>query len=140
MDAQSLGPERRRFKRVPFDSKLKEITKIPNGKRTKKGYGKDLSLGGMRLTCSEYLTQGQLLNLNFFLPWGLGAIQCEAQVQWITKAGDEHLIGVKFLDLSSLHSQCIERYFEESKTRGKGEPFLVKILSLFKHKLPHAHH
>ncbi len=123
--------ERRRFPRAPYDSKLREITKIPNGERAGKGIGKDLSIGGMRILCTEYLTQGQLVLLRFTLPWDLGGIECEAQVQWVTKEKEGHMVGAKFISLKADYLKNIERYIEESKTKGK-ESFFVKIISLFK--------
>lgn len=127
-----MTPERRQYPRVPYELKLKEFSQLPDGKVAGKGVGKDLSIGGMRIVCSQYITEGLLVRIKFSLPWDLGVVTTEGRVQWVVKREDQVEIGVKFLQPRMEHVKSIERYIQESRGRGKEESFLVKIISIFR--------
>ncbi len=123
--------DRRIHKRTLHVSKIKEITLFHSKEQTSKGIGQDLSTGGMNILCTEQVAQGQLLKIAFGLPWDLGVIESEAQVQWVKKEDPNLSVGIKFLKLKPEHLHNIERYIAEAHLSNK-KSFLVKFLSFFK--------
>lgn len=124
-----MSSERRQYPRVPYPSKLRRVAEVHKPTKPSKGVGRDLSLGGMSLTCPDYLTDGQFLILHFSLPKDMGSIHCNGRVQWIKKEGSKFLIGVKFVDMKPENAYMIQRYIDAPHAHQK-DSFMVKFFSM----------
>ncbi len=124
-----MSSERRHYPRVPYPSTLRRVAEIQKPQKPSKGVGRDVSLGGMSLTCPNYLTEGQLLILHFILPKNMGSIHCEGRVQWINKEGSKYLVGVKFIDMKPENAYMIQRYIDAPHAHQK-DSFMVKFFSM----------
>lgn len=123
--------DRRKHKRISNTDRLKQIRLIHQSNHTSQGIGRDLGVGGMNILTPEHLTHGQMLKINFDLPWDLGHVETEAEVLWSKKEDINHSVGLQFHKLKPEHLKNIHRFIDEAQMDNK-KSFLVKFFSIFK--------
>jgi uncharacterized protein (TIGR02266 family) len=82
------------------------------------GLTQDISRGGLFVATHQLFPVGELVNLSFTLPDGVGPFVAEAQVKWVREnlAGDDDDhpsgMGLKFLSLTAEARASIARFLQ----------------------------
>jgi hypothetical protein len=108
--------ERRKLERL---SPLVIKTSFPRGGEMVQGYLTNLSETGAFLATEEDIPAGEVLDLHFILPWGLGEHDAEASVVWKTDPQAAPVgkvpvgVGLRFTGLDEDVTEKIRRYMEK---------------------------
>jgi c-di-GMP-binding flagellar brake protein YcgR len=98
--------EKRRYRRVQIITRVR--CKALN--REEFLLTRDISVGGLFLTCQDPFPKESLVILTFYLRFGEAAINCRGKVAYC-RAGDG--MGIQFLDLSEEPRQAIQKFVDE---------------------------
>jgi hypothetical protein len=107
--------ERRKLERL---SPLVIKTQFPSGGELRHGYMTNLSESGAFLATDEEIAVGEVLDLHFVLPWGLGEHDAKASVVWKTGCEDVEAekipvgVGLSFNTLDAEVTESIRRYMQ----------------------------
>ncbi len=108
--------ERRKLERL---SPLVIKTSFPRGGEVTQGYLTNLSETGAFLATEAEIPVGEILELHFVLPWGLGEHDAEATVVWQTDTKNAPVgkipvgIGLHFTRLDDEVTGSIRRYMQK---------------------------
>jgi Tfp pilus assembly protein PilZ len=108
--------EKRKLERL---SPLVIKTNFPRGGEVRQGYLTNLSETGAFLATEEEITVGDVLELHFVLPWGLGEHDAEGSVVWQTDPQNAPVgktptgVGIHFTRLDEEVTEGIRCYMQK---------------------------
>jgi hypothetical protein len=104
--------DKRKFQRIKFD-----VFVIIDSMTY--GHAKNLSIGGMRVTLSDFIDKGNILHMQFTLP-GSSSVNLIGSVAWCEKDSNEkYSCGIEFLDFSNNDREAVRAYVEKCGVNGK---------------------
>lgn len=113
-DVTEVSPSRRGHVRVAYNAPIEMQL---NSGRVVEGRVQDVSTGGIYVTTSAPVREGESLVLRFALPTG-EIVRSVALVRWAKAAEDAQRValGLEFTDLSTIFREAIEDYIKRAST------------------------
>lgn len=110
--------ERRRFLRIKEDDAI-SYSLIPNYKTMRK-LTRDLSLGGIRFICDQFISQGSILKLKIELQHTHRVINAVARLVWIKTIYDDesYETGAQFIEINKEDLEFLKYHLSKPRSDG----------------------
>ena len=90
--------ERRKYIRLPFETKVKYKTDLSKGENLQTAKSSNISPEGMCIICGQPIERGTRLYIEITVS-ELPPCSLRGEVIWTKKKGDDNMVGIKLLDI-----------------------------------------
>lgn len=110
-----MGPERRRFVRIPFwfVTKYREYPyPVCSAEEFRQGMGKNLSIGGICFECRDQFQSGQIIEVEIDTPALPQGVRVIGEIVWTKKEGPRYMYGLEFKEVKEEYIDAIREVVE----------------------------